>query len=112
MKAGQGSLAGSYVSVKAGEAYLLNAQISPYKPAADLQIDPMRTRKLLLHKTELEHLMGQLKSGLVAVPLAISLEKNLVKVEVGLGRGKKRQDKRELIKKRDQEREIRRQAKS
>lgn len=106
LRAGHASLAGSYVSIQDGQAYLLNAHISPYQPAGLKDYDPLRTRKLLLHKSEIMRLLGQKKTGLVAVPIAIVLDQNLIKVEIGVGKGKKKYDKRATIKKRETEREI------
>ncbi len=106
LRGGHASLAGSYVTVKSREAYLLNAQINPYAPAAENNAEPTRSRKLLLHRRELERIIGQKKAGLVAIPTAIVLDHNLIKVEIGLGQGKKKYDKRESIKKRDTEREL------
>ncbi len=112
LRGGHASLAGSYVTVTGDEAFLLNAQINPYQPAGTNNVEPKRTRKLLLHRGELVRIAGHKQSGEAAVPLAIVLDHNLIKVEIGLGRGKKKYDKRETIKKRDTEREIHRKLKS
>jgi len=106
------SLAGSYVQIQSGEAVLLNAQINPYAYADNHDYEPRRTRKLLLSKKEILQLDDLHKNGKRAlVPLAIELQGNLIKVKIGVGRGLKKFDKREKIKKRDQERQIRRQMK-
>ncbi len=103
VKAGHISLKGSFVSVKNSEAYLTNAHITLYSNAANIKgYDPVRSRKLLLHRKELDQIFSSSKTqGLSVVPLAIGVERGLVKVELGVGRGKKRHDKRETIKKRD-----------
>ncbi len=110
-KAGHASLKGSFIQIQNGEAYLTNAHISPYKQSSQIG-DPTRTRKLLLHKKQINQLMDHKNAGLSAVPLALLQDKALIKVEVGIGRGKKLYDKREVIKKRDTDREARRAAKS
>ena len=103
VKAGHISLKGSFVSVKNSEAYLTNAHITLYSNAANIKgYDPVRSRKLLLHRKELDQIFSSSKTqGLSVVPQAIGVERGLVKVELGVGRGKKRHDKRETIKKRD-----------
>lgn len=107
------SLTGSYVQIQSGEAVLLNAQINPYAYANNNDYDPRRTRKLLLSKKEILQLEELHKNGKRAlVALAIELKGNLIKVKIGVGRGLKKYDKREKIKKRDQERQIQRQMKS
>jgi SsrA-binding protein len=110
-KAGHISLKGSFIQIHEGEAFLTNAHITPYKQATQQTLDPTRSRKLLLHKKQIVELTNHKNAGLSAIPLAILLDKSLVKVEVGIGRGKKQYDKREVIKKRDTDREARRIAK-
>lgn len=110
IKQGHVSLKGSYVALQGGEAYLIGAHVSPYQSAANFE--PERTRKLLLHKKEIDKLATERQAGLTAVPMAILLSKNLVKVEVGIGKGKKEFDKRQTIKKRQSEREAARQIKN
>ncbi len=111
-KAGHASLKGSFIVVRDGEAYLTNAHITPYNRAGNASaLDPTRTRKLLLHKRQIEEIAGDKTSGLSAVPLALLQDKALIKVEIGLGRGQKRYDKREVIKKRDTDRDVRREFK-
>jgi SsrA-binding protein len=108
-KAGHASLKGSFIIVRDGEAFLTNAHITPYNRAGNASaLDPTRTRKLLLHKRQIEAMAGDKTAGLSAVPMALLQDKALIKVEIGLGRGKKRYDKREVIKKRDTERDARR----
>lgn len=108
-KAGHASLKGSFVALKSNEAFLTNAHINPYAFSAEAgTMDPLRSRKLLLHRKQLDMIADKRTAGLMAVPLALLLERGLVKLEIGIGRPKKRYDKREAIKKRDQEREARR----
>jgi SsrA-binding protein len=110
IKAGHASLKGAFIALRGGEAYLTNAHVTPYANAHKV-IDPARSRKLLLHRRQLDAMAGK-TGGLVPVPMALLLDKNLVKLEVGLGRGKKRYDKRQAIKKRDTERELSRKLKA
>jgi SsrA-binding protein len=108
VKAGRGNLAGAYAIIRSGEVFLVNCQIPPYqqKNVPD-DYDPSRTRRLLLHKGEIKELVGKLKEkGLSLVALAFITQKNLVKVELGLGKSRKAHDKREVLKKRAVQREI------
>ncbi len=106
-KTGNVSLAGSYVTVNPSGAFLINAHIGPYKYAPTEGYDPTHTRKLLLTKKEINSLLGKEK-GLTIVPLEIYTgRRGLIKMRIGLGRGRKKRDKREYLKKRDTEREIR-----
>jgi SsrA-binding protein len=105
-KEGNVSLAGSYVTVANNGAALINCHIGPYKYAPSEGYDPTHTRNLLLKKAELNSLLGKEK-GLTIVPLEIYVTgRGLVKLRLGLGRGRKKQDKREYIKKRDIQKEI------
>jgi SsrA-binding protein len=107
-KGGNVSLTGSYVTVNQNGASLINCHIGPYKYAPNTDYDPTHTRKLLLKKSEIKSLLGKEK-GLVIVPLEMhSGHRGLVKLKIGVGRARKKLDKREYIKKRDTEREIRR----
>jgi SsrA-binding protein len=105
VKAGGINLKGSYISINSDrEAVLVKAHISAYSPAHLVQrdYDPYRERKLLLNKKELKALFGKSKeSGITIVPLKIYLSHGLVKLEIGVARGKKKHDKRDDIKKRD-----------
>jgi len=103
IKTGHINLAGSFVVIKKNEAWLLNANIPPYQPANTPEdYDPQRTRKLLLSAAEIKSLMGRTKEkNLTLVPLRVYNKGRLLKMEIGLGRGKKRADKREDIKKRE-----------
>lgn len=113
IKAGHASLKGSFVALRGGEAYLYGSHITPYVHAAGKQeLDPTRNRKLLLHRRQLDHLIGQKQSGLSVVPTAFLQEGRLVKLEIGVGRGKKRYDKRQDIKRRDTDREVARSIKN
>lgn len=106
-KGGNISLAGSYVKVGQDGAFLIGAHIGPYKYAVQEGYEPTRTRKLLLKQTEINELLGKEK-GLTIVPLEIFIgHRGLVKAKIGIGRGRKKTDKREYLKKRDTDREIR-----
>jgi SsrA-binding protein len=102
-------LQGAYARLKNGELWLLDAHIAPYANAGYTAQDPMRDRKLLLHKKELvkiEEALGE--KGYTLVPLAMYLKGGRIKVEVGVGRGMKHYDKRERIAERDVERDVQR----
>ncbi len=104
------SLKGAYVTLSQGEAWLINAHISPYQKAGLIKnYEPTRSRKLLLKKNELRQL-AELKSqqGLTIVPLKVYTKHHRIKLEIGAGKGRKKVDKREVLKKRDLEKEIRR----
>ena len=109
MREGNVSLKGAYATLKSGEVWLVNAHISPYKKAGALSgYDPSRSRKLLLRTREIKELIGTLQSErLTLVPLTLYTRGRRLKVELGLGRGRKKYEKREVIKKRAVEREIR-----
>jgi SsrA-binding protein len=112
LRAKSGSLAGSYVKIIGSEAFLLNAQITPYSYADNSEYDPKRTRKLLLHKRELVKLAeAQDQKGITLVPLSFELSGKFIKLKVGVGRGRKVHEKREVLKRRDVERDIRREIK-
>ena len=113
VKSGHISLKGSFVSIKTGEAYLTNAHITLYKSAANIpSYDPVRSRKLLLHRKQINEILGAVKAqGLSVVPLAVGMERGLIKVELGIGRGKKKFDKREAVKRRDILRDVDREIK-
>ena len=116
VKTGQINLSGSYVSLDpTGEAWLVAAHISPYKQARAHQInyDPSRRRKLLLKHQEISYLQGKSREkGLTILPISVYTKGSLIKLELGIARGKKQIDKRDIIKKRDVDREIRRRMKS
>ena len=103
------NLAGSYVVIKNSEAFWIGARISPYQPKnVPPDYNPERSRKLLLKKSEIKYLIGKAKQkGLTLIPLRVYTKRGKIKLEFGIARGKKKVDKRELIKKREIEREIR-----
>lgn len=106
LKAGQASLKGAYVTIRGEEAFLTKAHITPYAQAAEKNPDPDRDRKLLLNKDEITSLIGKEK-GTVMMPLEILQgRRGLIKLKIGIGKGKKQYDKRESIKKRDVKRRI------
>lgn len=99
----------AYVAEKSGELFLINAHISEYPGANQFNHDPLRAKKLLLHKKQIEKIAGKItKEGFSAVPLSIFFKKRFAKVLIGIGKGKKLYDKRESIKKREEDRRIRR----
>lgn len=105
-KTGNVSLAGSYVKVNQSGAQLINAHIGPYKYAPNEGYEPTQSRAILLNKKELNELLGKEK-GTVIVPLELYIgPRNLIKLKIGVGFGRKKEDKREYIKKRDTSREI------
>lgn len=106
----QGSLEGSYVTVRGGEAYLMNANIPPFQPNNTAKdYDPVRNRRLLLTKKEIAIVAStEKKKGLTIVPISVYNYGRKIKVEIGIARGKKQFDKREVMKKRETEREINR----
>ena len=110
IKNGQASLAGAFVSILGGEAFLRNAYIGRYKQAANLEhYNESRDRKLLLHKNEILRLTNRLnEKGTTLVPLEIYTKKNRIKIKVGLAKGKKQYDKRESIKSKEIKRNIER----
>jgi SsrA-binding protein len=109
VKAGSVSLKGAFVTMRNNEAWLTNAHISKYPQAGPLpDYDPTRNRKILLNRRELKSLIGKRKeAGLTLLPLSLYTKRNRIKVSIGIGRGKKKYEKRETIKKRDIDREIR-----
>jgi len=112
LRAGKANLSDSYAESRDGEFWLYNAHISPYSHNNDTNLDPTRTRKLLLHKSEMNRLVGKIKEkGYALIPLSIYFKHGKAKVEIALAKGKKLYDKRESIKERDTEREFRREYK-
>ena len=106
LRMGKCSIKESFVRVENGEVYIYGMHISPYEKGNIFNKDPLRIRKLLLHKYEINKLAGKLKEkGLTLVPLQVYFKGSLVKVEIGLARGKKLYDKRQDIAKKDQRRE-------
>jgi len=114
VKTGHVSLKGAFVTVKAGnlklpELYLINAHIPAYKHASKLDgYDPYRSRKLLLKKKEINYLIGKKQEqGLTLVPIKIYTKRSLLKLEFGIGKGRKKYDKRDVIKQRESDRKLR-----
>lgn len=110
LRSGKASFNDSYCIIHKGEIWLKSLHIAEYSHGTVNNHDPIRDRKLLLQKREIDKIDGKLKEkGYTLIPLRIFFnEKNLIKVEIGLGKGKKLHDKRETIKKRDVEREMKR----
>ena len=109
LREGKANLKDSYVIIKDTEVLLLNCHISPYTHGNIMNHDPVRTRKLLLHKKEIARIQGKaLQKGYSLIPLKIYFKDSRAKVEIGLARGKKMYEKRESIKKREADREIER----
>lgn len=109
LREGHGKLDGSFVKLIGSQAYLVNAQIPHYVYARPEKYDPTRTRKLLLHKKELISIQSKLQSAnLTLIPLSWYTKGSLVKLEVGLARGKKQYEKREKMKRETQKRELER----
>ncbi|MDP8237301.1 MAG: SsrA-binding protein SmpB [Candidatus Erginobacter occultus] len=107
LRAGGGSLAGSYAAVQGDEVWLHGLNINPYDPGSPYSPDPRRTRKLLLHRREIKRLTSAVAvKGQTLVPLRVYLKGGLVKVELGTGKGKKTYDKRQTIRKRETERDL------
>lgn len=103
------NLRDGYVQVINGSAFLQNVHISEYKQGNRYNHDPLRRRRLLLHKREIRRLAkAQDERGIAIIPLKVYLKRGFAKILIGVGQGKKQYDKREAIKKRDQERELRR----
>ena len=106
VRAGKASLTDSYVVVREGEAFLLNAYVAPYEKAAEPAADPRQSRKLLLNRREIDFLIGKLAgSNLTIVPTKLYFRRNYAKIQIALAVGKKKYDKRETIKKREEQRE-------
>src|SRR5258708_3083560 len=104
---GRANLRDGFVRIDGGEAWLENVHISPYAQGNVMNHDPMRARKLLLHRKEISSLIGKVKQrGYTLIPLRLYFTRNHAKVEIGLARGKRQFDKREAIAERDAKREI------
>ena len=109
LRDGKVNLGDSYGDIKRGEIFLVDAHISPYAQANRLNHEPLRTRKLLLHKREIRRLIGKVEQrGYTLIPLRLYFVQGRVKVELGLAKGKKLFDKRETLKKKTMDREIER----
>lgn len=113
LKEGKVNLKDSYVIVKDSEVFLLNCHISPYSHGNIMNHDPLRTRKLLLHRREIERLRGKTAvKGFTLIPLKLYFKGPFAKVEIGLAKGKQLFEKRETIKEREAKRDIERAMKS
>ena len=109
LRMGKCSIKESFIRVEDGEMYIYGMHISPYEKGNIFNKDPLRVRKLLLHKSEINKLIGKTKEkGMAIVPLKVYFKGSLVKVEIGLAKGKKLYDKRQDIAKKDQKREAER----
>ena len=112
IRAGQISLAQAYVSIDGKEAWLLNAHIAPYDQASHFNHDPLRQRKLLLHRSEIRKMWENIRQkGTTIIPLRVYIKNGHAKIEIAVAKGKKLYDKRADIAKRDVEREMERQFK-
>jgi len=113
LRDGKANLVDSYAQIRHGEAFLINAHISPYASANQFNHEPTRTRKLLLHAGEIKRLTGKTKErGLTLIPLKLYFKDGRAKVELGLARGKKLYDKRDTLRRKVAEREVERSLKS
>lgn len=109
LRNGKASLTEAYARVTDGEVWVDNLHISPYSHASQRDLDPKRPRKLLLHKREIDRLMGQTQErGLTLVPMKIYFTRGLAKMELGLGRGKRQHEKRDATLEREHKREMER----
>lgn len=107
LREGKANLKDSYVLVKGGEVFLLNCHISPYSHGNIMNHDPVRTRKLLLHRKEIDRMSGKAAAkGYTLIPLKIYFKASFAKVEIGLAKGKRLFEKRDTIKEREAKREI------
>jgi SsrA-binding protein len=109
VRSGRTNLRDGYVRIDSNEAWLENVHISPYAQGNVMNQEPVRPRKLLLHRKEISSLIGKVKQkGYTLIPLRVYIARNRAKVEIGLARGKRQYDKREAIAARDAKREIER----
>ena len=109
LRLGQCSVKEAWVESRNGEVFINQMHINPYEKGNIFNKDPLRVRKLLMHKSEIRRLVGKIKEkGLTLVPLQVYFKGSLVKVEIGLAQGKKKYDKRESIAKNDQRRDFER----
>jgi SsrA-binding protein len=107
IRQGRANLRDSYAAFDGGELYLHNCHVSPYEQASRFNPDPLRPRKLLMHREEMRRLVGKVEEkGLTLVPLSLYLKGPRVKVSLALARGKKQYDRREDIKQREADREV------
>jgi len=107
LREGRGNLKDSYARVKNGELFLYNMHITAYPFAHHLDIDPVRTRKLLMQKREIKRLIGKTEEkGYSLIPISTYLLRGIIKVELALAKGKKKYDKRYVLKEREMKREL------
>jgi SsrA-binding protein len=106
LRMGHGQLRGAYVTVKDGELWLINSQINSAKGVIISESDETRSRKLLAKRREIDHLVEAKKDGRTIVPMELLTHSRYIKLRIAIGRGKKRYDKRETIKRRQEERDI------
>jgi len=108
IRAGQMSLVEAYVEIEAGQAWLKGAHVAPYEQASRNNHDPLRPRRLLLNRREIRQMFNAVRQkGMTIVPTRVYIKEGRAKIEIALARGKKMRDKREVIAKRDAEREAR-----
>lgn len=109
LRMGKCSIKESFIRVEHGEVFIYGMHISPYEKGNIFNKDPLRVKKLLLHKAEIHKILGKMKEkGIAVVPLKVYFKGSLVKMEIGLAKGKKLYDKRDDIAKKDQKREAER----
>ena len=109
LRAGKANLSNAYARIERGEAWLVGADIAPFEGGNRYNHEPKRTRKLLLHREQIDELLGKTKSkGLTIVPLRLYLSRGRAKLELGLARGKTHHDRRREIADRDAQRDIQR----
>lgn len=113
LRQGKCSIKESYIQIINGEVFVINMNITPYEKGNIFNKDPLRPKKLLLHKNQINKLTGQMsQKGYTLVPLQVYLKDGRVKMEIGLARGKKNYDKRDSIAKKDQQREAQKELKN
>lgn len=107
IRKGSANLQDAYVSIRHGEAFIESMHISPYEEGNRFNVDPLRSRRLLLHKKEIRKIDEEIKKqGLTVIPLKLYLNRGMVKVQIALARGKKLHDKRDAIRERETKRKI------
>lgn len=112
IRQGRVNIQDSYARIEDGELFIMGMHISPFEHGNRHNVDPTRTRKLLMHAEEIQQLLGKTKTkGLTLIPLDVHLKNGFAKIQLALARGKKLYDKRETVAKRDAEREIQRRLK-
>lgn len=112
LRMGKCSVKEAFIRIENGEMFIYGMHISPYEKGNIFNKDPLRVRKLLLHKKEIDKIFGKMREkGITVVPLQVYFKNSLVKVEIGLAKGKKLYDKRDDIAKKDQKREVQREFK-